>query len=117
LQRILGFDEHLIVQPPPEFINTFKIPKPSQWKIITSNQKKCWVCEKNIYSLLIWNEKIGNIKNLKVTKKSKKIILNTIKRIPFESNRPILYSFNNNWVGQEMHTISEYCLIIDNLSR
>ena len=43
--------------------------------------------------------------------------MQTIKRLPYETNRPVLYSFNNNWVGQEMHTMSEYCLIIDNINR
>lgn len=29
------------------------------------------------------------------------------------SNRPIVYSSYNNWVGMEMHTLSEFCFIID----
>lgn len=42
--------------------------------------------------------------------------MKNIVRLPYETNRPVLYSFNNNWVGKEMHTLSEYCFYLDTTS-
>jgi hypothetical protein len=38
------------------------IPGSGQWKIITAQQpgqEPCWVCDRQIYSLIFWNENIG----------------------------------------------------------
>lgn len=37
-----------------------------------------------------------------------------IKKLPYKTRRPVVYSFDSNWAGREMHTISEFCFIIDN---
>lgn len=88
-----------------------KVPKPSTWQLVTDSRIHCWVCDRHIYSLLFWNPEIGRLKDLKV--KNEQIALRTIKPISHETKRPVLYCFNNNWEGQEMHTISEFAFIID----
>ena len=78
---------------------------------MTDNRIHCWVCDRHIYSLLFWNPEIGWLKDLKL--KNEQIVLRTIKPLEFETKRPVLYCFNNNWQGQEMHTVSEFCFMID----
>lgn len=85
--------------------------KPSQWRIITSRHHKCWVCERHIYSLLFWNEDIGKLRNINV--KNQEQFLKLIKKLPYKTRRPVVYSFESNWAGREMQTISEFCFIID----
>ena len=47
ISRILGYDEQLKVNPPK-----------SNWSIVTP-EHKCWVCDRQIYSVLFWNVEIG----------------------------------------------------------
>ena len=38
------------------------IPGSGQWRLMTDNNKgdhDCWICDKQIYSLIFWNELIG----------------------------------------------------------
>ena len=39
--------------------------------------------------------------------------MKNIVRLPNETNKPVIYSSKNNWIGYEMHTVSEYCFILD----
>lgn len=45
--------------------------------------------------------------------KNSKQIIESLARFPGETDRPILYSETNGWDGQELHTVSEFCFIID----
>jgi hypothetical protein len=84
---------------------------PSEWQLVTDGATTCWVCDRYIYSLIFWNESIGNLKRLNV--KNSQQIIDSLVRFPGETDRPILYSEANRWHGQELHTVSEFCFIID----
>jgi len=49
LQRKLGHDNEFMFQP-------------SNWECDELNEKQCWVCNRQIYSLVFWNESIGALK-------------------------------------------------------
>ena len=123
IQRYLGHDRE------------FK-DRVSQWKITSKSDSDCWVCDRHIYSVLFWNKGIGNLMNteiankttvLKFIKAKNKQFLSTMKKgsqralqiIKQESKqqsdleRPVIYSESTGWVGRELHTLSEYCFLID----
>lgn len=40
------------------------MPGSGQWRIITKQpvgEKECWICDKQVYSLIFWNELIGAV--------------------------------------------------------
>ena len=76
-----------------------------------NRSRRCWCCERHIYSLLFWNQNIGLNKNLIVGNQN--LIIPKLKPFLIETERPVIYSFNNNWCGQEMHTVSEFSFILD----
>ena len=47
-----------------------EMPGSGRWRVITKEnigQNECWVCDRKIYSLIFWNELIGNIELRKFT--------------------------------------------------
>ena len=127
LQRIIGYDDQLQVKPSMQQLIGNKIrneisllmkqrvtdhlQQPSSWKLITKRNKRCWVCDRKIYSLILWNNHIGRFKSLNIKNQSQ--IMANLKRLPYKTERPVIYCFDNDWKAQEMHTISEFCFIID----
>ena len=60
LQRKIGFPE----------LNTYNYTAPlHQWKLEMSSQDNCWICNRDIYSVLFWNESIGYLKDQDVVNK------------------------------------------------
>ena len=35
------------------------IPGSGQWRMLTREDQKCWVCEKEVYTLGLWSKEIG----------------------------------------------------------
>ena len=78
-----------------------------------TRSRRCWVCDAHQYSVIFWNKKIGETQSLRLSHPGR--ILKHLKRPPGdgEQKRPILYTFKNQWMGQQLHTIAEYCFVID----
>jgi hypothetical protein len=56
LHRILGLDSQLAAEQGPA----------SKWRLNTSDDQRCWVCNRNIYTILFWNKQIAKLKHLRI---------------------------------------------------
>lgn len=73
LQRNIGYNNQLVV---PMLRKDQFLKKPTQWNLITTPEKQCFVCQMHIYSICFWNSKIGEKQNLLIKDKDK--VLNRI---------------------------------------
>ena len=88
--------------------------KQNEWRPVCDHMEKCWVCDRTIYSILLWSPGIGKIKQIDAKNKDQ-ILRKIVPMAPSDPQiiRPIIYCNKNQWKGQEMLTQSEYCFIID----
>lgn len=75
------------------------IPGSGQWKIQTQPrmmENPCWVCDRHIYSIILWNEMIGAAQMARFESKDKKFIIQQVKQINLSENQnsaeaPVIY--------------------------
>ena len=126
IQRILG--------------HKIDIPGIAQWKVCTNNDmfvnkdemgkhsandKECFVCDKDVYSLVFWNEAVGAIEAKKFGEGDKDFFLDSLKSIngsdlmsPLEKEGPqrgcpMIYGAFTNWKPKRMYEIREYCELLN----
>lgn len=77
-------------------------------------QEPCWICHKHIYSVLFWSEAIGSMNQIQAANREQALKLIQQKACRRgEQSRPVVFSDNNRWGGQQLFTISEFCFLID----
>ena len=60
------------------------IPGSGRWQVYTCRhhgQSDCWICDRQIYSMVFWNEKIGDIEMLKYKDDDLQFIIQHLQRI------------------------------------
>lgn len=62
--------------------HTLDLPGAAQWKMITRSQpgeNACWVCDRQVYSLIFWNEIIGAAQAVSISIKDRNYIIKKIR--------------------------------------
>ena len=87
-------------------------------------EEPCWVCDRQIFSLIFWNEYIGYSQAAAVSIKDRNFLINKIKEwnrfeetdktenTPYPGNQtvfPTIYGDFTNWKPKRMFEIREYC--------
>ena len=87
--------------------------------------KECFVCDKDVYSIVFWNEAVGAIEAEKFTSLDKDFFMDNLKRIngsdlmtPLKKEGPkrgcpMIYGSFTNWKPKRMFEIREYCEMIN----
>ena len=100
------------------------MPGAGQWRMITkqpTNTNLCWICDKQIYSLVFWNEYVGQYQAGEFSRDDRNFIAKNIERInkdkepvqDEEDKAPYIYGQFTNWQPKRMFEIKEYCERID----
>ena len=93
----------------------YDIPGSRQWKIITDGQYECWVCSREIYSIIFWSPSIGKALQKRTPADDASYIKTRIKQInadeqpPDTQDQPYIYGAFTNWNAKKMFEIREYC--------
>ena len=104
------------------------IPGSGQWKMVTGETKRdneCWVCDRQVYTLIFWNELIGAAEMSNFSMEDKNYIIDYIKKFenlnagkqsnfptqdePNHLKHPQIYGQFTNWQPKPMYEIKEFC--------
>lgn len=91
------------------------IPGSGQWKMIDDNQGDCWICDREIYSIIFWNRIIGTMQIRKISAADQQYLIEEVNDINHnempktEDDNPLIYGQFTNWKPKRMYEIREYC--------
>mmetsp|Transcript_33921 Transcript_33921/g.52236 ORF Transcript_33921/g.52236 Transcript_33921/m.52236 type:complete len:183 (+) Transcript_33921:179-727(+) len=106
------------------------MPGSAQWKMLTHQRKghnECWVCDRQVYSLIFWNELIGAAQMAQFSPADRNFIISHIKgfnkdqadlmpapmQTPNQQKCPMIFGEFTNWRPKRMFDIKEFCDRID----
>ena len=85
------------------------MPGSGQWRMIDDDTQDCWVCDRVVYSLIFWNEEIGQFLVSKVDQADQEYLVTKIEEFKSEasepvdgqseSTKPLIYGEFTNWKG------------------
>lgn len=60
------------------------MPGSGQWRAITKQpvgEKECWICDKQVYSLIFWNELIGSARAAAFSAEDREFVIQKLEHI------------------------------------
>jgi len=95
------------------------MPGACQWKMIDEAHEDCWICDREVYTLIFWSPVIGRFEMKKVSEADQTFIIKNIDefnphhQVEERDNVPHIYGQFTNWKPKRMYEIREYCYRID----
>jgi len=70
------------------------MPGSGQWRMIDNDAQDCWICDRAVYSLIFWNEEIGQFLLSKVdqisnNKADQQYLVTKIEELKSETPGPV----------------------------
>lgn len=87
--------------------------------MIDESHEDCWICDREVYTLIFWSPVIGRFEMKKVSEADQTFIIKNIdgfnphRQVEERENTPYIYGQFTNWKPKRMYEIREYCYRID----
>ena len=87
--------------------------------MIDEAHEDCWICDREVYTLIFWSPIIGRLEMRKVSAADQTFIIKNIdefnphRQVEERDNVPHIYGQFTNWKPKRMFAIRDYCYRID----
>ena len=103
------------------------IPGAGQWNVFTESHKgqnNCWLCDHQVYSMIFWNQEIGEVHLNNIECDDLDFIVSHLEQInkkgeaekklresfkPGDDQCPLIYGQFTNWEPKRMFDMREFC--------